>query len=165
MNSAADRRTVGGDCPQANWLHCVISPRAGRRDLPMSELVAAPYARRPAWEGGDDETKPAGHGQRRAQATERAPAPPSAVVFRPYGRLPGADPAGLEPGSAVVDDGSRGHVGRRCSAPTDRGGHRQLGRGPLTTSVAVVMCPGADQEANRPTTGISARCACAPASR
>src|SRR4051794_21183909 len=117
----------------------------------MSELVAAPLPRRPAWESGEDETKPAGQDQRGAQTAERAPAPASTLVLRPDGRLPGADPAGMEPGSAVVDDGSGGHVGRRCSAPTDRGGDRQLGRGPLTRSVAVVMCPETDQQANRPT--------------
>src|SRR4051794_41938268 len=102
----------------------------------MSQFVAATHPRRRAWEAGADDTKPAGHGQRGAQAAERALAPATAVVLRPDGRVPCADPAGLEPGSAVGDDGSRGHVGRRGSAATDRRGHRPLGGGPLTKSVA-----------------------------
>src|SRR3954453_22827214 len=115
----------------------------------MSQFVAATHPRRRAWEAGADDTKPAGHGQRGAPGAERALAPATAVVLRPDGRVPCADPAGLEPGSAVVDDGSRGHVGRRGSAATDRRRHRQLGRGPLTTSVAVVIATGAPIE--RPT--------------
>lgn len=108
----------------------------------MSEL--APRSGRSAWDRGADEATPARHSQRGALAAERAAAPASAVVLRPNGRLSGADSAGLEPGSVVVDDGSRGHVGRRCCAPTDSRGHRQLGRGPLTTRVTRSHLPGAD---------------------
>jgi hypothetical protein len=100
-------------------------------------------------------TTPARHGGRGAPATERAATPASAVVLRPEGRLPGADPAHLEPRPVVVYDGSRGHVGRRCRACTDRRGHRQLGRGPLTPSVPVVMSPGADLYATRPVAAVS----------
>ena len=119
----------------------------------MSEFVAAPGSRRPAWDGGGDETTPARHSQRGALAAERAAAPAEAVVLRPDGRLPGADPAGLEPGPVVVDDGSRGHVARLCCAPTDRRGHRQLGRGPLTTRVAVAICWGTDRDVRPPAPG------------
>src|SRR4051794_10455537 len=106
----------------------------------MSQSVAATHPRRPAWEGGGDETRPVGHGQRGAQGAERAPAPAAAVVLRPDGRVPCAGPAGLEAGTAVVDDGSGGDVGRRGNAPTDRRVDNERG-GPHVS--------GAGREANR----------------
>ena len=68
-----------------------------------------------------------------------------------------ADPAGLEPGPLVVDDGSRGHDGGRCGAPTDRRGHRQLGRRPLTTRRGRHM-PGRRPGTTRPAPGLWTRC-------
>ena len=39
----------------------------------------------PPWEGGENETTPARHGQRGPKVAERAAAPASAVVLRPDG--------------------------------------------------------------------------------